>query len=46
MTGLKVPAQRNLKVARYGLVSGTTVRGGDTEGDRDIGADAKWSSNT
>ena len=43
VTGLEVPAQRNLKVAPYGLVSGTTVRGGDTEGDRDIGADAKWS---
>jgi hypothetical protein len=39
VTGLEVPAQRNLKVMPYGLVSGTTVRGGDTGGHRDTSAE-------
>jgi len=43
VTGLEVPAQRNLKLAPYGLVSGSSVRGAGDDRDVDVGIDGKWS---
>ena len=45
LTGLAVPAQRNLKISPYLLGSGVDQAGSATDGDFDIGGDAKWSIN-
>jgi len=45
LTGLAVPAQRNLKISPYLLGSAVDRGGSAADSDFDIGGDAKWSIN-